>query len=194
MRKKGFSLVEVSIVLLVLAFIITIVFKSRSIVLSAEYRRDIAKINKLRSVIALYYNDFQELPPVYSTQYILDSEYLIEHGYLNQGDFDGWEYVIGITPKQPPYNVNGEGYFDYPPLSALYERAVPKTVGIIGNKEARFICMFEKMADDGNHLNGNARVLKLETWNNLLTGYDYNHCSGVAPNQYADYGYKVFEY
>lgn len=88
---KGFSLVEMAIVLVVIGVIAGLAFKGKSLIDSARIKADIQKINKISTAITTYYSKYGTLPGLdtASKQMTVKNIYndLTKGGFLKETDF-----------------------------------------------------------------------------------------------------------
>ena len=85
MKKSGFTIVELAIVLVVIGIIIGMAVKGKSLVDAARVRADLAKINKVEAAAAIYYTKTNN-QPVWSP-YDPERNDAVELGLLTYNDF-----------------------------------------------------------------------------------------------------------
>lgn len=90
---KGFTLVELAIVLVVIGLLMGMAFKGKSLIDSARLKADIQKINKISTAVNVYYSKYDTLPGKYPTgtnKGKIDSktfyETLIGEGLIKESD------------------------------------------------------------------------------------------------------------
>jgi prepilin-type N-terminal cleavage/methylation domain-containing protein len=159
--KKGFSLVEVSIVILVLGLLSVIVFRGGILIHTSEVRAEIGRINKNATAISLYYSEINSLPDNISdnasTLGLMDIQDILNQQFITEADLESkfsvnkWAYYHGITPD----NLT-DG--NIPPNHPFTIDNITRVVGLnIEDIELRFLCSFERIVDDENFWNGNGR-------------------------------------
>jgi prepilin-type N-terminal cleavage/methylation domain-containing protein len=160
--RKGFSLVEVSIVILVLGLLSVIVFRGGILIHTSEVRSEIGKINKNATAVSLYYSELNALPDNISSnaatlglmdvQDILNQQFITEFDLESKFSTEKWAYYHGITPDD---NLSDGSI---PPNKPFTVDNTTRIVGLSIEKiELRFLCSFERIVDDMNFLNGNGR-------------------------------------
>ena len=96
--KKGFTLVELAIVLVVIGLLMGMAFKGKSLVDAARIKADVNKIEKMSTAINVYYSKYDTLPGIAGdvtnagVTYAAKSsgavyQTLIDEGLLKDGDF-----------------------------------------------------------------------------------------------------------
>jgi prepilin-type N-terminal cleavage/methylation domain-containing protein len=161
--KKGFSLVEVAIVLLVLGLMAVIVFRGGILIHSSEVRAEVAKINKNATAVSLFYSEVNAIPgydndssPDNGSHYgRIDIDNMTDEQFITELDLESkfspnrWEYYHGITPDLDNATDDNATYIVDLPV---------RTIGLsIEQVEVRFLCSLERMVDDFNFRNGNGR-------------------------------------
>lgn len=94
-NKKGFTLVELAIVLVVIGLLMGMAFKGKSLVDAARIKADIQKINKIATAVNVYNSKYDTLPGMRavagsSIMKISPKDFyddLITEGLLQDGDF-----------------------------------------------------------------------------------------------------------
>ncbi|MDR2104589.1 MAG: prepilin-type N-terminal cleavage/methylation domain-containing protein, partial [Deferribacteraceae bacterium] len=86
MKKFAFSLVELTVVLLIIGLILAIALKGQIIIESARLRSEVRKIEKLQTSFANYVNRQNKLPPIISGTAAYDMQTLIDGKYISRGD------------------------------------------------------------------------------------------------------------
>lgn len=91
-KLRGFTLIEIAIVLVVLGLLIGMVFKGKSILDAAKLKTDISKISKISTALNVYYSKYNTLPGIIdnktremTSQAIYNQ--LISEGMLKDSDF-----------------------------------------------------------------------------------------------------------
>jgi hypothetical protein len=192
--KKGFSGVEVAIVLLVLGLMAVIVFRGGILIHSSEVRAEVGKINKNATAVSIYYSELNAIPGYdnasspstdAATLGLIDIDDMIDQQFITELDLESkfsqnnWEYYHGITPNFtiPPVGEDNRTY--------MVDNNI-RTIGLsIKQVEVRFLCSFERIVDDYNFLNGTGRY---------FTGGEptlYNHAAFAADRTLFDKCYKI---
>jgi prepilin-type N-terminal cleavage/methylation domain-containing protein len=170
--KKGFSLVEVAIVLLCLGLLAVIVFRGGILIHSSEVRSEIGRINKNATAVSLYYSEINAIPGYDNTsspsmdsdtlglldiQDMLDQQFITEFDLESKFSKNKWTYYHGIISGPDVYLPT----VDYPNDRAYVISPSTRTIGLsIEHVEIRFLCSFEQIVDDRDFMNGNGRYFK----------------------------------
>jgi prepilin-type N-terminal cleavage/methylation domain-containing protein len=193
--KKGFSLVEVAIVLLVLGLMAVIVFRGGILIHSSEVRAEVGKINKNATSVSIYYSELYAIPGYNKTDSpstlpatlgLIDIEDMIDQQFITESDLESnfspnkWEYYHGITPD------NGTTFTD-DNRTYMVDTNI-RTIGLsLKQVEVRFLCSFERMVDDYNFLNGTGRYFT----GGMPTNPRYAPAAFVADDSLFDKCYKI---
>ncbi|MDR2104785.1 MAG: prepilin-type N-terminal cleavage/methylation domain-containing protein [Deferribacteraceae bacterium] len=215
--KKGFSLVEVAIVLLCLGLLAVIVFRGGILIHSSEVRSEIGKMNKNATAISLYYSEINAIPGYdnvsspstdNATLGLLDIQDLLDQQYVTAFDLESkfsknrWTYYHGIVPDTTVAAYTDINHpSDYPYRISTSARVIGLSIEDV---EIRFLCSFEQIVDDHNFVNGNGRYFHghVPTKN---TPIDFRNTPGLfercykikqdgAVEQYIRYAYVIFAY
>ncbi|MDR2400102.1 MAG: prepilin-type N-terminal cleavage/methylation domain-containing protein [Deferribacteraceae bacterium] len=167
--KKGFSLVEVSIVLLCLGLLAVIVFRGGILIHSSEVRAEVGKMNKNATAVSLYYTEINAIPgydndssPDTNTatygrmniQDMLNRNFITEFDLESEFSPNNWAYYQGVVADD---NITYQNV-NYPSDAPYTILLTARTIGLgIDYVERRFLCSFEKIVDDENLLNGTGR-------------------------------------
>lgn len=91
-KLRGFSLIEIAIVLVVIGLLMGMVFKGKSILDAATLKADISKISKISTALNVYYSKYNTLPGIIdnktgemTSKAIYDQ--LLSEGILKDSDF-----------------------------------------------------------------------------------------------------------
>jgi prepilin-type N-terminal cleavage/methylation domain-containing protein len=147
--KKGFTLVEMSIVMVVIGLIIGMALKGKSLLDSATIRSEVNKLSLMQSAVATLLTtssgdgSLNELPKDNTTHtyHFIETDFLINKGLL--------------SAKDVSYNnINHEIYFcEYPSGNGLFETDDNNTDSMLcaktpGTWAYKFHCVAEVMFDD----------------------------------------------
>jgi prepilin-type N-terminal cleavage/methylation domain-containing protein len=87
--RKGFTLVELAIVLLIIGLILGLAVKGRLLIDSARIKSEVRKLEKFQTALSAYVGRIGSLPPsVDDAVLFLDKTQLANYGYLNNVDFN----------------------------------------------------------------------------------------------------------
>lgn len=177
--RKGFTLVELAIVLVVIGILLGLVLKGKSIIDAANSRAETAKISKIRTAVQSYFTKYDRLPGInnlddtakFSSANVYEA--LINDELLTPKDFDLGDdrYVafIGCTTSEIPGSLNKRWKADAIGRKAgLCVYLTSKKPDTITNTDATmqtnifegpFICQVESTLDDMNSYNGMGRLM-----------------------------------
>lgn len=191
--KKGFTLVELAIVLVVIGLLMGMAFKGKSLVDAARTKADIRKIQKMETALNTYFAKYDTLPGkksdgTYSDKSMVDE--LIADGSLNQADFKLASFASYIHFTGCEERIIQGGPVFYPvdidvnqrlcvtltPHSNHTDSAVVDEVTAV--KEL-YICYIETLLDDSDILTGSARKT---TFRHDGSSRTYKDCSALADN------------
>lgn len=211
--KKGFTLVELAIVLVVIGLLMGMAFKGKSLVDAARIKADVNKVEKLGTAINVYYSKYDTLPGLSSvsgggTTYAAKSsgaiyQTLIDEGLVKDSDFKSasgatyWTFIgcnhdaakwaatgIAETANLCIYRSSNE-----PKNQKTAETAI-KNASISGET----ICQLETLLDDKNLETGDGRqgnninLSKVDTTNWNCADKKANSIN----NEALEYMYRVF--
>lgn len=199
--KKGFTLVELSIVLVVIGILMGMAIKGRSLVEAAQVRKDISKIQNISTAVGQFYSKYGVLPGkrtngTYTDKSIYDD--LINEGVLNKDNFEFGSFknkihfsgctsiaagvnsrwvVATITPKNNICAVfNNNSHTDTAVTQADMQIKPIQ------------ICYIETSVDDGNLYGGNGR-----TADGITNAADFTRCSKLKSDTTTpEYLYRIY--
>ncbi|MDR2105236.1 MAG: type II secretion system GspH family protein [Deferribacteraceae bacterium] len=197
--KKGFSFVELSIVLVIVGLIMAMVLKGKELITSSEIRKE---LNKFRKYEAAFTGSLmktnkpypKELPELNTVdQYTVWSDNIsdtfIEQNYLKEED----KYMRYNTKTPvvfyPDLDSGGEGYPSVPVSGDNYTRRGENFSVYLDDASEVFICLLENMIDDRDTVIGRGRLI---SGNRQFTNAEYSDCTGVKDVRRA-YAYMFFK-
>lgn len=168
--KKGFTLVELAIVLVVIGLLMGMAFKGKTLVDAARIKSDINKIQKLETVLNTYFASYNTFPGKkddgsYSDLSIMNdliAESLLKHSDFKLNTFSSNIHFVGCGEK----DIQGGPVF-YPvainakePLCITFS-SLPHTDNVIDTTSMTinelYICYIETLLDDSDILTGSGR-------------------------------------
>lgn len=179
--KKGFSLVELAIVLVVIGILMGLAIKGKSLIDAANLKADINKISRIQMAVNTYFTKYDRLPGMtaaggnISDQLVYNA--LVNEELLTYNDFvvsDG-SYGYTIYWHFTGCNTNNAGFLVPQTISSsnrlciyLNSTAAPGTITTTGAALTpaalgAYICAMETMVDDNNPRTGNGRFTTNET-------------------------------
>ncbi len=184
MCRKGFTLLELTIVLVVIGLIMGMAIKGKTLVDSAKVRAEVVKMGKFETAVYTYFSKTgSSLPPLDTSTGRYDASSLITIGALGQRDYysemanDNWTLVAcGMQPAG--FSVAATGSEVCARIGLADHIKVP----------ARLACSIEKMLDDDDLSTGTGRV---QAGAANFTQDVYNDCNLASGGPY-DYMYMVF--
>jgi prepilin-type N-terminal cleavage/methylation domain-containing protein len=211
MSRKGFTLVEIAIVLLVIGLILGLAVKGRTLIDSARIRSEIRKLERFQTAFAAYVSRTGSMPisDTITTVLFIDKAELVKHGYLNNSELNTdykdiypdirWNFAgctsLLVTPastgKQAELQWNDAQNYA-PGLSNICVTTIEDN--FMGNFIANIhfsnilSCYIENMIDDRNYLGGSGRVFAQATSSVPVTSFD--NCSELEGSD--EYGYKIY--
>ena len=184
MSRKGFTMLELAIVLVVIGLILGMAIKGKTLIDSAKVRAEVIKISKFEAALYSYFvKSGNSLPPIDASTGRYDTAGLIATGALGQRDFysemagDNWT-LVACDMQPGSVNVSASG------------ADVCLRAGITEHKKvpAKLACSIEKMLDDENLAMGLGRV---QSGANNFSQEAYNDCNLATGGPY-DYMFLVF--
>ncbi|MDR2104245.1 MAG: type II secretion system GspH family protein [Deferribacteraceae bacterium] len=205
--KKGFTLVELAIVLVIIGLITGMAVKGRSLAAAAEMREEVNKMRKYEHAFATHFAKSGKFVPIpYDNNTDPDgwadnvSGLFLKEGYLVKKDL-----VMKYSTKNPPntyfvadlVSLPGQaGYF----LDRSIEDSGVINFGVLIDKGGEsldyFICNIENMSDDRNTLSGLGRFA-YESGGSVVDNFEdreYADCSEFTAADTHLYGYIVYSY
>lgn len=175
--KKGLTLVEISIVLVVMGVLLGLAFKGKSLIESARLKSDINKIHKISTAISVYVSGNNRLPgekmdKTYSEKQMFDD--LMADGSISENDIrlSTMNQYFHLVPCKYNESASGDDIFWEPTKKFTMKDNICITastakpfdnMGFVwsGNNQSQlFICNIENALDDKNVYGGDGRVSK----------------------------------
>ncbi len=166
--KKGFTLIELAIALVVIGLILAMAMKGRAILDSAEIRSDMNKLNKVSAAVASYYSKYNRLPGVSDNTTASLLEDLTSEGLVSDADFsielqNAFINVAGCTtPTTDGARSLTAAFNGAPNLCAFVSDTAPESATTAAADDdmidtGAYGCYVELMLDNANLGNGIAR-------------------------------------
>jgi prepilin-type N-terminal cleavage/methylation domain-containing protein len=200
MNRFAFSLVELTVVLLIIGLILAIALKGQIIIESARLRSEVHKIEKLQSGFVNYVNRHDKRPPLaddgsYDAQALFDGGYLVQKETLAGIKSDGataafsWKYFPCLS------NYVSEDNFTWSiPASNTNLLLANVCVATADNSSSTAMdgmlnCTIETSIDDKNYMGGGGRLDTGDTSD--TSGIDFDDCS-AASGAAVSYLYRIW--
>ncbi|MDR2401780.1 MAG: prepilin-type N-terminal cleavage/methylation domain-containing protein [Deferribacteraceae bacterium] len=198
----GFTLVELSVVLVIVGIIMGMAIKGRDLIETSRLRKELRKLDKFAAAAAVSYTTNRELP---GDLYISGQE----EGYLTEDDLEVnsyfnnsadcltnscvWRFIRAVAV----YNTDNTTYYRSPEAAdgengdVLLAVATDKTDAAKNGYANSFVCKVEEYIDDKNFKGGMGLFFNS---NSAADNYT-NDCSpskNLLSGAHIPYGYKVF--
>ena len=212
MSKKGFTIVELAIVLVIIGIILAMAVKGSELVHAARIRTEVAKISKFEAAVVSYYGLTGEMPKIRAVNdNIIDKNIFIERGILTEADFVFSHLTIASGNEQnikwafnrcQPMGDAPDRY--YAALSATNFSNICVFASVEGvmsfypgdravGVDPELICNIEIIYDDKNIDDGIGRMMNSPSVAEHKDAMDYQNCDKL-PATYNNwrYAYKIF--
>lgn len=179
--KKGFTLVELAIVLVVIGILLGLVLKGKSVIDAANSRAEVARLSKIRTAVQSYFTKYDRLPGLKGATAVSSRDVynaLIDDELLSPKDFiadDGkyWLFIgctttaaTGLNKRWTPATIQSSAGLCAYLSGGLPEAQTSTNNSIVDNKfDGPFICQIESSLDDMSSTNGLGRLV-----NNVTDG------------------------
>lgn len=219
--KKGFTVVEMAIVLVVIGLITGMLIKGRELIDTAKMRFAVGNINKIELAINAYVAANGDLPEEtffntgtsapYTQRYIIPRASFTEPGYIKESVFHYdqyvWQVIKCVDMPSSPYGrvwrqtdkYTSDGYSRVYESVCLYSNEYDATrpgTDYTGNgltrMPARFICNIEVIMDDENMFGSNGRAVWTFEAESQITQEQFEDCKLIGESDLIRYMYKVF--
>jgi prepilin-type N-terminal cleavage/methylation domain-containing protein len=195
--KKGFSFVELSIVLVIIGLIMAMVIKGKELITSSEIRKELNKFRKYEAAftgtLMKTNKPFPEPLPTTDSIPLLTqwsdnvSNKFIEQNYLKEEDKLMRYNTSTAVVFYPDMDALPAGGYDFP---TNYTRSGESFSVYFSSVSDVFICLLENMIDDKDLETANGR--RVGGINKQFTSAEYSDCTGVADNR-RPYAYMFFK-
>jgi prepilin-type N-terminal cleavage/methylation domain-containing protein len=198
--KKGFSFVELSIVLVIVGLIMGMALKGKEIITSSEIRKELNKFRKYEAAftgsLMKTNKPFPAPLPASLTPDALRvwsdniSNKFIEQSYLKREDklmrYDADNVSVVFFP-----DISVDSNSKWYELPAASYTAPGESFSVYLEKPANmFVCLLENIIDDKNVDNANGRYIAS---GNNFTGEEYSDCFSLNGNT-GQYAYMFFKH
>ena len=182
MVRKGFTIVEMAMVLVVIGLLVVLSVRGKTIFETAKMRMEVAKLNKFEVALQTHFTRTATLPENLGGGR-LNLEILVNKGFLVKTDLTDrlhnkdWDFRLCSEPSY------GGDYFVTDELSKKV-----CAVGSDGNLQTRFVCYIEKNRDDQDVTAGRGRG-----WGAAISrpnSSDYKDCDVLTGE--TGYAYRIF--
>lgn len=176
--KKGFTLVELAIVIVVIGILLSLAVKGKGIVDTAKVKNDVNKVLKIKTALASFYSKYHTVPGVSGGAIALRNDImytdLIKEGLVKADDFkrsgaNTYYHFIGCDSsadgwKYGEMSLNASGGSALPYICLMENNITPLADTSSGSSSANVdvslkdICYYETMIDDRDVLTGEGRL------------------------------------
>lgn len=201
--KKGFTLVEMAIAVIVIGLLLTFAVKGKGIVETARIKKDINKVLKIKTAVASYYSKYHVVPGTRSGSDMVQNNNmysdLIKEGLVKSEDFkrsmsNTYYHFVGCAhlPSGWAYSETGTTYNAMPYICLVESPTLPQNNDSSDLRSLdikvllRDICYYETLLDDKDVLTGEGRMTRGDTAN--LGKFDCKK----QPNTFARYSFRVY--
>jgi prepilin-type N-terminal cleavage/methylation domain-containing protein len=202
-KALGFTLVEISVVLVVIGIIMGMAVKGRDLVETSRLRKEIRKLDKFASVAAVVYSVERILPDDLSAQALkeglLTKDDLEVNSYFNNSEICEdhgcvWRFIRAVTV----YNITDNTSYYRPPIltdaeggDVLLAVATQTNDADKNGYADSFICKVEEYIDDKDFRGSLGLFFNTSVPANTYTD-TCNPSKNLLAGNNIPYGYKVF--
>ena len=158
--KKGFSIIEMVIVLVVIGIIATLAVVGNGLYKTSRIKADLATIYKLETALRTYYLNASSLPAIDSNG-ILDVQQLVDSNIITDAELQSRFYPGAWRLRS--CTVNSSNRYEYinestrtKPIEICIEQV---SVGTEISSHIEMTCQIESTLDDENYLGGKGRLV-----------------------------------
>ncbi|MDR2105397.1 MAG: prepilin-type N-terminal cleavage/methylation domain-containing protein [Deferribacteraceae bacterium] len=218
MGRKGFTLVELAIVLLIIGLILGLAVKGGTLIDSARIRSEVRKLEKFQTALSAYVGRMGALPSaIVADSLVLDKKLLIEHNYLNEIDLNTdykddpnvrWNFVGCASVVDTPAEIGKPAILKWdkaqnyaPGLSNICVTTVADNFSgpLLASVYVSDIlsCSIENMLDDLSYQGGSGRLFDYGSIPAPLADNDssFENCLSLEDDNvtlHTPYGYKIY--
>jgi prepilin-type N-terminal cleavage/methylation domain-containing protein len=202
LSKRGFTIVELAIVLVVIGIILSMAVKGRELVRVAQVKADIVKIEKMRTALHIVYakrnGQLPDLAPGIggSAAEVIDKQQLFDEGIIRPDDMfsrmvdQPWQMQLcAIEPGEPFHHTYARYLLNQSNNSNLrLEVSVCASLesgrgsdGLAMGHEPSLFCYYEHALDDDNFTDGDGKFMshRLNTLTPMPIASDFANCDSM---------------
>jgi prepilin-type N-terminal cleavage/methylation domain-containing protein len=183
MRKKGFTFVELAIVLVIIGIIMGMLIKGRSLIETARLKSEIRKIERIQASVAGWFSKTS------GGMEAMDAFPLVSESDLTQLAFSALPDLSKLETTHP-YGLwtMYRGKLSADNKTAKIDAAGINVILRAGATTPRFACNIEFMLDDRDFLNGNGRSEITAVIGNADVGFQpCDNWADIVENKKFDY-------
>ena len=124
MNKRGFTLSELTVVLIIMGVLLGVALKGRDVLVTAKERQETGRINKLQIAYTTAYSRLGGRPELMTGYGYLDMEYFKEEGLLEQSDINS--------------NIQGKYEWGYLPCGYVGPSGSLSTINTTTNRDTNY--------------------------------------------------------
>ena len=182
----GFTIVELSIVLVVIGIILGMGVKGQDLIRIANLRNEVIAVNRLQAAV-IGYNVESEIPYDNVSQ-TYDTSVLIQKGFITAKDMESvLENSTRVLKSCQPNNA-GKYVWSNAPLSICLANMYSGAMTTSGE----VICSLEKSLDDRTLTAGRGRLLSTSARADNYTLDEYERCNTVANREL--YAFRLVQF
>jgi prepilin-type N-terminal cleavage/methylation domain-containing protein len=193
MNKKGFTVVELAMVVVIIGALIGLAIKGLSLYDSAKMRREMTRMHDYETALLGFYNFAGAIPaPNSSGSGWLDLEDMISAGFITKENMDSslvsdqyWGLRYCMDRLENGVSLGWAWAAEPTHICA----AMDNTNHLV---QRRFICFMESTLDDNSSLHGKGRNPGFGSNYDTDTGREYDNCTYHNPADTSGYAWQVF--